>query len=49
MTLSARPINSLNSSQIQSVTKFVGTVQDYTDLNLSQLTLSSQCCFNASF
>ena len=49
MTLSKRFTNSLNSSQIQSVTKFVGTVHDYADLMLSQLTLPSQCCFNASF
>ena len=34
---------------LQSVTKFVGTVHDYADLTLSQLTLPSQCCFNASF
>ena len=34
---------------LQSVTKFVATVHDYTDLKLSQLTLPSQCCFNASF
>ena len=35
MTLSARPINTLNSSKIQSVTKFDGTVHDYTDPKLS--------------
>ena len=35
-------------NDLQSVTKFVRTVHDYTDLKLSQLTLSLQWCFNAS-
>ena len=43
------PSKTESAVELQSVTKFVGTVHDYTDLKLSQLTLPSQCCFNASF
>ena len=34
-------INLYSATDLQSVTKFVGTVHDYTDLKLSQLTLPS--------
>ena len=37
------------SAMIYNLTKFLGTVNDYTDLKLSWLTLSSQCCLHTSF